>query len=36
MKRKFNAPVLVEQATLAQLTLGFQCSGQLCDSSIPG
>ena len=32
MKRRFVAPALVEQATLSQLTQGFQCSGQLCDS----
>ena len=33
MKRRFVAPALVEQATLAQLTLGtFQCSPGSCDN----
>ena len=37
MKKKFVAPVLREEAALAQLTLGFiACSGNSCDGSIDG
>ena len=32
MKKKFVAPVLREEAVLAQLTLTAVCSGQVCDA----
>lgn len=35
MKKKFVAPKLVEEASLASLTLGFVVSGRLADNNIP-
>ena len=34
MKKPFVAPVLRPESRLAVLTLGIQCSPQVCDSNI--